>query len=204
MWVMKSAEQHICRSYGNGLIDGLHTFRLTRSNIKVQPLLCLRQMGNSIGSNISLGPLFKGYYNLENWLNWLAFNDQELESYYQFPIKRHIRQDHINAPGVRVPLSRLKFLSLVLHCTAPSYNSNAINCKCTEYVYIRLYKIIQALAIHSLPIWRQCSVVTCNARWGKSIVTISCPLLIFFWLSAPTCSHDVHTQTKTIHTQTQI
>ena len=61
-------QEHICRSYGIGLIDVLHTFRLTRSNKKVQPLLCLRQMGNRIGSNISLGPAFKrhieGNHNL--------------------------------------------------------------------------------------------------------------------------------------------
>ena len=42
---------------------------------------------------------------------------------------------------------------------------------------------------------------TCNVLWGKSIVTISCLLLIFFWLSAQPCSHDVHTQTKTTQTQ---
>ena len=148
---MKSAEQHICRSYGNGLIDGLHTFRLTRSNIKVQPLLCLRQMGNSIGSNISLGPLFKGYYNLENWLNWLAFDDQELESYYQFPIKRHIRQDHIYTRGVRVPPPGQNFLAE--HCTAlhqvitpMQSTANALNMfifACTKLFRLEQYTLYQ-------------------------------------------------------------
>ena len=192
-------QEHICRSYGIGLIDVLHTFRLTRSNKKVQPLLCLRQMGNRIGSNISLGPAFKRHIEGNHNLCYKIPNTTIISKHWGGGIA-----------GIHLP--SMPFTDT----PPPSKNPTACisNQHCT-YIFV--------ITPHWIKLWlQQCNAMkqthwmcfhkcsnlprsivasTCNVLWGKSIVTISCLLLIFFWLSAQPCSHDVHTQTKTTQTQ---